>query len=834
MRLFDHELSRWPATVGRSVSGSICSKVASALFAAAICCGFGLATGYASTGLESTTANQTVALTDAIRSYQRSGISGSAGGAVSTVPAAGGLYFYHQIVLTESTQLPVTITNNQSTPLTISSIASAVDYPFTTDCTSGDNGTLAPYATCTVEVSFYPQALGKIDGVLTITHDSTGSPISIPLTGTGIAGEPGITVTVGPHVSCTLPSQTEQFTAIIGGTSNKAVNWYVNNVLNGNSDVGSITTDGLYTAPANLGRYRVKAVSQYSSSAFGATKVEVSNSPGFTIYPYTSSIAPTGQQTFQPQICSAPDGGSVTWTVDNIPDGNATVGTITNSGVYTAPPVPGRHTVRVTDLTLNKTTGAVVTVFPNIAVDFDSRTNTDYPLPADMFGAGRGEALHSVENRKLLTQAGLTVSRLYAQIPLVYATQTPDWTKIDPFIAEVQNAGQKVLLQLSLSPPWLQPNSNPCGTNSDSVAPTDPVKWAQIAASYVAHMNATFPGIVQDYEIWNEPDATGLCAGNHLKSYIDIYSAAAPLMKQQAASDGATIRIGGPVLATYSSLWLTTLLNDPRTAPYIDFVSYHQYMFGREALQVQWDSYNGDASLYQKTQESDNGAQRIYSKVYDAVKVGSQPLGANTPIYISEFNTNWAFFQDCCRNDPTYAPLWNALYVTDLLNIAYQGIPVPNKMIYFASSAYPWFCMIGVLDQNMDCLNSSESALQPYPQYYTFQLLSSRNYLGLVDGGYLAKSVDPPSGSGGLAVTAFYNSRQDAILITNPTSAAYSQTQVTLQNVGFGTPNATLYQIVNGALINSSSLALSPQGTGYSATVDIPAYSVQAISVKGP
>lgn len=106
-------------------------------------------------------------------------------------------------------------------------------------------------------------------------------------------------------MSCTLPSHTEQFTAIIGGTSNKAVNWYVNNVLNENSDVRIITTDGLYTAPANLGRYRVKAVSQYSSSGSGATKVEVSNSPGFTIYPYTSSIAPTGQQTFQPQICSA-------------------------------------------------------------------------------------------------------------------------------------------------------------------------------------------------------------------------------------------------------------------------------------------------------------------------------------------------------------------------------------------------------------------------------------------------------------------------------------------------------------------------------------------------
>ena len=85
-----------------------------------------------------------------------------------------------------------------------------------------------------------------------------------------------------------------------------------------------------------------------------------------------------------------------------------------------------------------------------------------------------------------------------------------------------------------------------------------------------------------------------------------------------------------------------------------------------------------------------------------------------------------------------------------------------------------------------------------------------------------------------MAVAAFYNVNKDAILITNPTAAHYSQIQVSLQNVGFGTPKATLYQIVNGALINSSSLALTPQGSGYSATIDVPPYSVQGIAVTGP
>ena len=85
-------------------------------------------------------------------------------------------------------------------------------------------------------------------------------------------------------------------------------------------------------------------------------------------------------------------------------------------------------------------------------------------------------------------------------------------------------------------------------------------QWAQIAVQYVTHMSGTFPGVVQDYEIWNEPNATGMCStADHLKTYMAIYAAAAPAMKA-AAPAGTTIRIGGPVLSGYSQLWLSTLL----------------------------------------------------------------------------------------------------------------------------------------------------------------------------------------------------------------------------------------------------------------------------------
>jgi Glycosyl hydrolases family 39 len=755
---------------------------------------------------------------------------------ITVVPKAGGLYFYNQIVNTPSTPQPVTITNNQSIPLAISSLTTSVDYPFTTDCVDNTGtGTLAASATCTVQITFLPQSASSRPSALVITDDAPGSPLNVPIQGTGIAGSPGPTVIVSPYLPCIMPSQTMQFSVLFTGMNSTNVLWYVDNVLNGNANAGTISSSGLYSAPATAATHVIKAVSQGTTKYSGSTTVTLTATPQFGIYPYVAAIPPNGQQTFQAQLCAVPDTGTVTFTVDNIPGGNATVGTVTSNGVYTAPAVAGKHTVRATDAVVGKTSGGVVTVFSSLTADYGSRVDTTHPIPADMFGTGRGESMHSTADRNLLTQAGLTVTRLYAQIPLVYATQTPDWTKIDPLITSIQAAGQHPMIQMSLTPLWLQPSPNTlCGTGNTMTAPTDVNKWAQIAASYVAHFDAVFPGFVRDYEIWNEPNATGLCASDHLKTYLAIYAAAAPLMKQQAATDGQTIRVGGPVLSGYSALWFSNLLTNPGTAPYVDFISYHQYIFGSNALQAQWDGYNGNDSLYEMTQDPSNGPVGVYNKVVGQAKAGSQPLGANTPIYITEFNTNWAFFKDCCRNDATYAPIWNSMYVADILNSVYTGtVNLPAKMYYFAGSAYPWFCMVGVQNANMDCLYSAGSTPAPYPQYYAFQLIAGSNYLGLWTGGYMAKSVSPPSGGGGLIVTAFYNASQDAMLIVNPTATNYTGIPLSFQNTGFASPNATLYQIVNGSTINSSSVALTAAGSGYTTTISIPAYSVQAVSLKG-
>jgi hypothetical protein len=318
-----------------------------------------------------------------------------------------------------------------------------------------------------------------------------------------------------------------------------------------------------------------------------------------------------------------------------------------------------------------------------------------------------------------------------------------------------------------------------------------------------------------------------------LTTYLAMYAAAAPAMKAQAARDGKTIRIGGPVLTGYNPAWFTPFLTNPSTAPYIDFVSYHQYFGGTAYVDMKWDTDTGLPSLYDATQNATSGAMGDYKRVQALVAAGSQPGKASTPIYVTEYNTNYAFYQDCCKNNPTYAPVFNELYLTDMLDSVYNGVPkMPAKLYYFAGVAYPYFCLIGVKDANNDCLYSAGAVPVPYPQYYAFDLLASPSYLGLAAGGHMAKSISPPTGGGGLATTAFYTSTQDAIVITNPTSVAYPQLPVTFANPGVTATQGTLYTIANGDQITSSTISFAVQGSNRTTTIDVPPYSVQAIALK--
>jgi PKD repeat protein len=463
-----------------------------------------------------------------------------------------------------------------------------------------------------------------------------------------------------------------------------------------------------------------------------------------------------------------------------------------------------------------------------VNADFADRSG-GVTIPANMFGFNP-VTLQDTTALGLVAQAGFSEVRRTPDLPTIYATTTPDWSSLDWTMQQAQAVGLHPLVVISRTPPWLQPSSNPCdaGTDPSHAPPTDAAQWAQVAASFVAHLDSKFPGLVQDFEIWNEPDQqTSLCApantdASRLLLYLNLYAAAASAMRAQAEQDGVAIRIGGPTASdpTLAVAWIVSLLADPQTAPNVDFVSYHIYPAGSKVTQ----STNTWSNIYDKVQGV-QGALDTYLGIAAAVRAGLQPNASHTPIYITEYNDGAAFVADCCRNDPTYGPLWNSVFLTDVLNSAYAGLPLPERAYYYAGNSAPYFCLVGQVDAAMDC---NASAFTPYPQYYAYQLFASPAYLGLKNGGHMANSVSVV-GTPNLLATAFYNSSKDIVVIVNPTATVYSGVSVAAKNTGFSAVEAS------SLLLNSSNPHIAKQAVVSSAnaetaTVAVPAYSTVAVS----
>ncbi len=175
-------------------------------------------------------------------------------------------------------------------------------------------------------------------GAVTITATSQADSNA---SGTATATiEPAITVTVTGGSGTVNAGLTDQFTATVNNNSNQNVTWQVNGTTGGDSTNGVISTSGLYTAPATP-----PAGGTVNITATSATGSVISSAYALTVSPaVTVSVSPTSPATVvagATQAFSATvnnnSNQNVTWEVNGIANGNTSLGTITNAGVYTAP-----------------------------------------------------------------------------------------------------------------------------------------------------------------------------------------------------------------------------------------------------------------------------------------------------------------------------------------------------------------------------------------------------------------------------------------------------------------------------------------------------------------
>jgi hypothetical protein len=83
------------------------------------------------------------------------------------------------------------------------------------------------------------------------------------------------------------------------------------------------------------------------SSPSASTTVSITSPSSFAVSPLNAALTLSQSQQF---TATVPGGGNATWSVDDIAGGNATVGTISSSGLYTPPGTPGTHTIVATSV----------------------------------------------------------------------------------------------------------------------------------------------------------------------------------------------------------------------------------------------------------------------------------------------------------------------------------------------------------------------------------------------------------------------------------------------------------------------------------------------------
>ncbi len=144
-----------------------------------------------------------------------------------------------------------------------------------------------------------------------------------------------LTVDIVPETVELQPGRTQLFKASVAGMANKAVSWSVQEGAGG----GIVSSLGLYTAPAAPGKYHVVATSAGNPLRSAIATVNVSNTPHavVTIAPYGVELNKGRSCTFTATVSGFAN-QAVTWS--------ASGGTITPTGVYTAPTAFGAYTVK--------------------------------------------------------------------------------------------------------------------------------------------------------------------------------------------------------------------------------------------------------------------------------------------------------------------------------------------------------------------------------------------------------------------------------------------------------------------------------------------------------
>jgi serine protease len=296
--------------------------------------------------------------------------------------------------------LPATVSAGQNVSLAGTGSAAACNHTITTYAWSNvGNSTNPIQGANTATATVVAPATGSITVRLTVTDDAgrqdTADVMVSAATATTTApanantGKCPASAVLPVAVAVTPTTATVQagngmktFAAAVTNTSNTAVTWSVNGVAGGNATVGMISTAGVYKAPASVptpATVTVTATSAADTTKSASAQVTITALIAVSITPTMASVQTGMSQTFTVTVTGSSN-TAVNWSVNGVAGGNATVGMISASGVYTAPmTVPSPAVVTVTAVSAadsTKSASAQTTVIATAAASTGGTTSS--------------------------------------------------------------------------------------------------------------------------------------------------------------------------------------------------------------------------------------------------------------------------------------------------------------------------------------------------------------------------------------------------------------------------------------------------------------------------
>ena len=190
---------------------------------------------------------------------------------------------------------------------------------------------------------------------------------------------PSITVSVAPLSGSVVLGNQVAFTATVTNTTDTTVSWSVNGIAGGNSAVGTISSTGVYTAPANLpspATMQITVTSHADPVKSATASLMVASDITLSLTPNPASVELGARQSFQASVTSSghPD-TTVRWGLSGAACPTA-CGMLDSGGTFIAPgTLPSPASVTITAQSVadpSKQVSATVAISSNFALQLSA------------------------------------------------------------------------------------------------------------------------------------------------------------------------------------------------------------------------------------------------------------------------------------------------------------------------------------------------------------------------------------------------------------------------------------------------------------------------------